>query len=129
MGMMWLIRRRMRRRDMKISNDPVEALLEPLLCIVLLQPVPEPNARLLLLSPRHLFPRTAHDNVEVHPEDSHTQIISRAEVSKVARLQEFLNSYSLALSSRPRIFSALGPQMVTCTAIFSLRLILNEWTV
>ena len=79
------------------KDNTIKALLKPCHRILLLDTVREANARLLLLPPRDARTRTAHDDVEVHAEDTDGGVVPRTEVdvlhdteAKVAGLGEVL---------------------------------------
>jgi hypothetical protein len=70
----------------------------------------EPDPRLLLLPPRHARSRAAHDDVEVHAEDTDGGVIPRAEVDmlldakpKVARLAKVLAPQFVLLHFEPAL--------------------------
>ena len=62
------------------ENNTVEALLEPRHRVLLLDTVLEANARLLLLPPRNTRTGAAHDDVEVHTEDTDAGVVARTEI-------------------------------------------------
>ncbi len=77
------------------QDDTIETLLEPRHRILLLDTVREAHPRLLLLPPRYPRTRTAHDDVEVHAEDTNRRVVPRTEIdvlldteAKVAGLGE-----------------------------------------
>jgi len=77
------------------QDDAVESLLKPRHCVVLLYPMPKSYSGLLLLSLCDPCPRSAHNHVEVHPEDADPRVISRTQIdmflypkAKVACLRE-----------------------------------------
>jgi hypothetical protein len=62
------------------QNDTIESLLEPSHRIILLHSVSEPNSCLLLLPPCNPCPRSSHDNIEVHAENTNSRIISSTQI-------------------------------------------------
>jgi hypothetical protein len=62
------------------QDDTVESLLEPRHCVVLLHPMPKSNSGLLLLSLCNPCPRSPHNYIEVHPEDTDPRVISRTQI-------------------------------------------------
>ena len=79
------------------QDDTIETLLEPAHRVLLLDTVLEAHPRLLLLPPRYTRTRTAHDDVEVHAEDTDRGVVPRPKIDvlldaepEVARLGEVL---------------------------------------
>ena len=86
----------MRRKKTETHQDnTIEPLLEPAHRVLLPDTVLEADTRLLLLPPRDTRTGAAHDDVEVHAEDTNRRVVARAEVdvlldaeAKVAGLGE-----------------------------------------
>ena len=83
--------------DKTHQDDTIETLLEPAHRVLLLDTVLEAHPRLLLLPPRYTRTRTAHDDVEVHAEDTDRGVVPRPKIDvlldaepEVARLGEVL---------------------------------------
>ena len=79
------------------QDDTIEPLLEPAHRVLLPDTVLEANARLLLLPPRNTRTRAAHNDVEVHAEDTNRRVVAGTEIdvlldaeAKVAGLGEVL---------------------------------------
>ena len=62
------------------ENDTIETRLEPCHGVLLLHPVLRANASLLLLPPCYPSTWPAHDNVEVHTEDTDTRVVPGTKV-------------------------------------------------
>ena len=62
------------------KDDTVEALLEPGHRVLLLHPVTRANACLLLLPPCYPCTGSAHDDVEVHAEDTDVGVVAGTEI-------------------------------------------------
>lgn len=79
------------------QNNTVEPLLEPRHGVIPLDSMLAPYTRPSLLSPCNTGTRATHHNIEVHPKDTNTRIISRAKINvlldtetKVPSLREVL---------------------------------------
>ena len=97
------------------QDDTIETLLEPAHRVLLLDTVLEAHPRLLLLPPRYTRTRTAHDDVEVHAEDTDTGVVAGAEIdvlldtkAKVARLREVAAAELVLLDLEATLENFLG---------------------
>lgn len=75
----------------------------------------EAHARLALFSPRDTHPRSTHDDVKVHPENTDPRVVSRAEIDvlldaepKVARVGKVLSSELVLLDFEAALENLLG---------------------
>jgi len=62
------------------EDDTIEALLEPCHGVLLLHPVLRANTSLLLLPPRYPSTWPAHDDVEIHSENTDTRVVPGTEI-------------------------------------------------
>ena len=97
------------------QDDTIETLLEPAHRVLLLDTVLEAHPRLLLLPPRYTRTRTAHDDVEVHTEDTDTGVVPGTKIdvlldteTEVAGLGEVLAAQLVLLDLQPTLQNFFG---------------------